>query len=82
MSDPINPTHYRQRSMEVIDMMRAIYGDEAVAAHCDITAFKYRMRVGLKAGQPVEQDVGKALWYERMAAHLRGRGEDPRLDEA
>jgi hypothetical protein len=64
--------------MEVIDQMVLIFGEAAVASHCRITAYKYRMRVGRKAGQPVEQDVAKALWYEAMADYLLGQGPDPR----
>jgi hypothetical protein len=79
MSDAINPSHYKARPVEVIDMMRTLYGVDALAHFCDLNAFKYRMRCGLKAGQPVEQDIAKALWYERMSAHLRGAGPDPRV---
>lgn len=68
--DFINPDHYKQGSMEVIDMMIAIWGKEAVATYCEINAFKYRMRLGLKPEQPVERDLEKAKWYEEKAKEL------------
>ena len=68
----INPDHYKRGGKEVIEMMVDIWGAEAVATHCEITAFKYRMRLGLKPGQPIEQDYEKAFWYESKAKELRG----------
>jgi hypothetical protein len=78
MTEAINPAHYKARPVEVIDQMRALYGVDALAIHCDLTAFKYRQRAGLKPGQPVQQEIDKALWYEALARHLRGHGPDPR----
>lgn len=46
--------HYNNYSVEVIDMMVSIYGIEATATWCEMTAFKYRMRVGTKPDNPVE----------------------------
>lgn len=40
--------HYNNYSVEVIDMMVSIYGIEATATWCEMTDFKYRMRVGTK----------------------------------
>jgi hypothetical protein len=78
--DAVNPRHYRRAGQpEVIDMMIAVYGAEAVAIHCRITAFKYRQRAGHKPGQSVEQEIGKARWYEAMADYLSGTGTDPRV---
>lgn len=68
-SDPVNsPSHYTYRSMEVFDMMLAIWGAEKVRTYCEINAFKYRMRAGYKA-DPV-QDIEKAKWYERKAKEI------------
>lgn len=55
-----HPKHYNNYSVEVIDMMVSIYGIEATATWCEMTAFKYRMRVGTKPDNPVEQD-----WIKR-----------------
>lgn len=69
--DHINPDHYKQGGKEVIEKMLDIWGKEAVATHCEITAFKYRMRLGLKPDQPIERDIEKAKWYEAKAKELR-----------
>ena len=63
--------HYKQGSKEVIEMMVDIWGREAVAKHCEMCAFKYRMRLGNKPDQPIERDLEKARWYENKAKELR-----------
>lgn len=70
--DFINPSHYKQSSIETIDMMVAIWGKEAVALHCDMCQFKYRQRIGNKPDQPVERELEKIKWYENKAKELRG----------
>ena len=64
MAEQVNhPSHYNLYSVEVIDMARRIWGDEAMKTACEITAFIYRMRAGLKEGNPIEQDLAKeAFW--------------------
>ena len=68
--DYVNPSHYQGFSKEVIDMMIDIWGEEAVQKHCEMCAFKYRMRVGDKPDQPVERDLAKAKWYQGKAREL------------
>lgn len=69
--DYINPNHYKQGGKEVIEMMVDIWGAEDVAKYCEMNAFKYRMRMGLKPNQPVEQELEKAKWYENKVKELR-----------
>lgn len=69
--DHINPSHYQNSSKEVWEMMVSVWGKEAFINHCEMTAFKYRMRAGLKPDQPVERDLQKAKWYEDKAKELR-----------
>lgn len=69
--DFINPDHYKQNSIEVIDMMVKIWGKETIAKYCEINSFKYRMRLGSKPGQSIKQDLNKAKWYENKAKELR-----------
>ena len=69
--DFVNPDHYKQFSVEVIDMMVAIWGKEATAIHCEMCAFKYRMRMGEKPEQPIERDLEKVNWYLNKAKELR-----------
>lgn len=56
-----HPSRYNQYSVETIEMMRGIWGDEAVKLFCEMTAFKYRMRLGHKDN--LEQDMAKEQWY-------------------
>lgn len=72
--DYINPSHYQKGGKEVIEMMEDIWGPEKLIAHCEMCAFKYRMRVGEKPNQPVERDLEKARWYENKAQELRDKG--------
>jgi hypothetical protein len=69
--DYVNPDHYKKGNKEVIDMMVDIWGKEDVAKHCEMNAFKYRMRMGEKPNQPLEQELKKAKWYEDKAKELR-----------
>jgi len=67
----VDPQHYKTFSVEVIEMMRRIWGSEAFIMHCEMTAFKYRMRAGRKHGQLAEVDLAKAAQYERWATEER-----------
>jgi len=69
--DFVNPEHYKRGSMEVIDMMKLLWGTEALILHCEMSAFKYRMRAGTKPDQPMERDLDKARWYDDKAKKLR-----------
>lgn len=62
--DNINhPSHYQGKN-ECIEVMRAMFGDEAVKGFCRCNAFKYRFRAGKKATSSAEEDIKKAEWYE------------------
>ena len=69
--DFVNPKHYQEFSIEVIDMMAAIWGKEKTATHCEMCAFKYKLRAGSKPDQPIERDLDKAAWYLSKAKELR-----------
>lgn len=62
-----HPVHYKSdgSGFECIDLMREMYGDEAVRHFCICNAYKYRFRAGKKRGESAEQDIAKAEWYER-----------------
>ena len=66
-----HPTHYNQYDIEVIDMIIKIWGPEAAALWCDITAFKYRMRMGTKPDNSTEQDIKKEQWYLNKSKEIR-----------
>ena len=67
--DNVNhPSHYTARSMECIDEMVAMFGEEAVINFCKCNAWKYRYRAGLKGN--AEEDYQKSDWYIRKACEL------------
>lgn len=74
--DFINPNHYKNFSKETIEMMEDIWGTVAVINHCEMCAFKYRMRLGSKPDQPIDRDLDKARWYETKASELRAKLEE------
>lgn len=60
--DPVNhPPHYETGKFECFDVMREVYGDDAVRDFCLLNAFKYLYRCERK-GKKAE-DVKKAVWY-------------------
>ena len=63
-----HPSHYNQYPKETIDMMVDIFGKDAVRQWCVMTAFKYRMRMGLK--DDIKQDFDKEQWYLNKAKEL------------
>lgn len=69
--DYINPSHYKKGDKQVYEMMIDIWGVDTYIKHCEMCAFKYRMRLGEKPDQPVERDLDKARWYETKAKELR-----------
>lgn len=59
--------HYDMDRLNTLVKMERIWGTEALMHHCEITAFKYRERIGKKKDQPVQLDLTKAEWYEHAA---------------
>jgi hypothetical protein len=62
-----HPTHYNKYDVEVVEMIKRIWGTHAAAMWCRITAFKYRMRLGEKPSNPIEQDIAKENVYLYLA---------------
>lgn len=58
-------THYDENRLNTVVKFERTYGTEAVMVFCEITADKYRERLGKK--DSVEQDLIKMQWYERAA---------------
>lgn len=68
-----HPPHY-QGKYECIELMRAMFGDDAVIGFCKCNSFKYRFRAGKKVGASKEEDIAKAEFYEDyMMILLRSR---------
>lgn len=57
-----HPSHYRGEKYECIEVMREVFGDEAVKAFCLCNAFKYLWRCKKKHDNAVT-DIKKAKFY-------------------
>jgi len=65
--DNVNhPSHY-QGANECIDVIRAMFGDNAVRHFCMCNAYKYRFR---SYGKNKEEDIKKAEWYETYLINM------------
>lgn len=54
-----HPSHYNIYDIEVLDMMKKIWNIFSAAMWCKLTAFKYRMRMGSKPGNSMQQEISK-----------------------
>lgn len=72
-----HPSHYNRYTIEAVEMARRIWGDEAMKTAAEITAFFYRMRLGLKPENSVEQELAKEdFWLsyaKKMEDNITGR---------
>lgn len=66
-----HPNHYNRYSVEAVEMARRIWGDEALITAAEITAFFYRMRMGLKPENSVQQELDKENFWLNYAKKLR-----------
>ena len=65
-----HPNYYNRYSVEVVEMARRIWGDEAMKTAAEITAFIYRMRAGVKPDNPIEQDLAKEEFWLNYAKKI------------
>jgi len=61
--------HYSENRLNGIVKFERTYGTLAVMVFCEITAEKYRERMGKKPGQSLEQENLKIKWYEEAAKY-------------
>ena len=70
-----HPSHYnREGSMECIDEMLLIFGEEAVKNFCLCNAWKYRYRATDKNGA---EDLKKSDWYINKYKELCDKNKLP-----
>lgn len=62
-----DPSHYKTDTIQCIDAMRAMLGDEGFKAYLRGTIFKYNWRTGKKDSPKIEA--------EKMAVYLRWLGD-------
>ena len=65
-----HPSHNNRYSIEAVEMARRIWGDEAMKTAAEITAFFYRMRMGLKPENSVQQELEKEEFWLNYAKNL------------
>lgn len=70
-----HPNHYNRYSIEAVEMARRIWGDAALKTAAEITAFFYRMRLGLKPNVSVEEDIEKEEFWLNYARRMEGNIE-------
>ena len=75
-----HPSHYNRYSIEAVEMARRIWGDEALITAAEITAFFYRMRMGLKPENSVEQELDKENFWLDYAKRLRNGNHGTDVD--
>lgn len=67
-----HPAHYNiPGRKECIEEMIDEWGSELTAIWCEMTAYKYEYRAGLKDGNSKEQDMAKRDWYLHKAMEIR-----------
>jgi len=77
--DYINPQHYVQADgRQTWERMVDIWGLEKVALWCEMTAFKYKDRMGKKPNEDETREQQKMQWYLDKAAELRSKIVKPR----
>lgn len=64
-----HPDRYISGGFECIDVMLAVFGEEAVQNFCVLNAFKYIWRHNQKGGA---EDIKKAVWYLNKFVELEG----------
>lgn len=75
-----HPNHYNRYSVEAVEMARRIWGDEALITAAEITAFFYRMRMGLKPENSVQQELDKENFWLNYAKKLRDGNPGTEVD--
>ena len=72
-----HPAHYNiPGRKECIDEMVDKWGRSLVSMWCEMTAYKYEYRAGLKNDNSEEQDLRKRQWYLDKAEHLKEAAEN------
>ena len=71
-TDAINPSHYKQASVECIDVLLMTQGVEYTKGFCLCNAMKYLYRHNAKNG---DEDIKKAKWYLDKYLEISGEAK-------
>lgn len=70
--DYVNPSHYVQDDgKQTWERMVDKWGIEKTALWCEMTAFKYKDRIGKKPNEDVDRENSKIEWYVDKAKELK-----------
>lgn len=79
--DYINPSHYVQEDgRQTWERMLDMWTTEQVALWCEMTAFKYKERIGKKPNESSDREMKKIQWYENKAKELYEISIDSKLE--
>ena len=77
VSDIVNHLkHYKECSLECIDIMSVIFGNDNLAVYCMMNAYKYMHRYKNKNGL---QGLKKAEWYLNKVKEIE-QSENPAIE--
>ena len=62
-----HPSHYQGNKYECIEVMRDVFGDEAVKTWIELNIFKYAWRADKKNGK---EDIEKIAWYSNYYSKM------------
>lgn len=68
-AEQLNPDHYKAGKLQAIEQMIIVFGPNKVANFCEVNAFKYHSRAGLKGDAIL--DHKKADWYMRLYDRIK-----------
>lgn len=75
-NNPIMPNHYHKGGVDVIAFITPKISKEEMQGFYRVNALKYLTRAGNKEGEPITQDLGKALYYLDRWKELIENGDD------
>lgn len=62
--------HYNTR-INLMHQLEAIWGTEAIILFCEMSAMKYRHRLGRKQDESPNMAMKKATWFDRVGEEYR-----------
>ena len=69
-----HPAHYNSTNYECIDVMRDVFGDDAVKTWIKLNLFKYSWRADHKNG---DEDIAKIAWYASYYDKMNKQNPQP-----
>lgn len=71
LDDKGNASYYDTERINSMVVLERTFGTYESMIFCEMTAMKYRLRMGKKNDQPIEQELLKIKWYESAAKFFK-----------